>query len=79
MTGGTCECGSNTFEGKVWSGGQVPASPALHAAVDAALGLRETPPIRLPVEVYERLEREAAAQDLIMQAYIRQLLEGGIS
>jgi hypothetical protein len=56
----------------------IPASPEMHAAVDAALGLRETPPIRLSVEVYECLEREAAERGLVLQAYIRLLIEAGL-
>lgn len=52
-----------------------PASAEHEAQVDAALGLRELPPIRVPVELADALQANADRYGVILQAAARQVLE----
>jgi hypothetical protein len=51
----------------------VPASPEQEAAIDLALGLTKIT-MRLPTELADRLNDQAAAQGLVFPAHIRNLL-----
>jgi len=52
-----------------------PATPQQMAQVDAALGLRGLPTIRLAGEVVDALTAQASAKGVILQAHVREILQ----
>ena len=67
-----------------WFAGRMPMLNVLSMGremeqVDAALGLAPLPPIRLPAAEAAALRDEAAAQGIVVQAYVRKVLANRVT
>lgn len=58
----------------LWAWNRNQAAAESSKGIDAALGLAELPPIRLPVAIAAQYQEAAEKDGLVAQAYIRKVL-----